>query len=737
MMSDRMNLAGILNEKDSIEQQNTKLMRIVSKLITRVEKVTNDNDASYMHFERAIILENIVRLRTGDLRDALNKLNQTNLQLEKASSEAEKTRKDLADAVEAIQEGFAIFDNQDMLILKNTKFLSLLGDVVEHVVSGINFSEYVLLCANSKAMIFEDDQAKEEWIRQRTESHQKVSSNFNLRLQDDHWLQVSEQKTSANGTIILHTDITDMVRLERKNRDKILDEQANIVKLTLQHINQSIVIFDADQLLTGWNDKLQHIFNIPAILLHKGTRASRFESVFLSSLEDSSTELALIIFKWIGTSMKRNILRQVIVTTTGKTLDVFGQEMPGGSIVISFTDISNLRDAMAALNEANETLEHRVKSRTQELKAARDSAQRANASKSRFVAAASHDLLQPINAAKLFISALSHTDLNEKQDNIVERISKSFESVETILGALLDISKLDLNAIEPNISYFQIDPILSQLGNEFDGIAKDKGIELRIMPSSLCTASDPVYFRRILQNLVSNAIRYTIRGRVLVGVKRVGNQLKIIVQDTGIGIAKDDQKKIFLEFHRVSSSINNVAAMGLGLAIVERACHLLSHPITLESEIGKGTQFNILVPFVRRSNLSKDQDDIIVNNNQSNLRNKIILIIENDISVREGMVTLLENWEATTLQAETLSTAVQKIEEIGFTPDAVIADYHLDTENGIEVIEALRQRYGTFLSILLTADHSASVKLESNMKNIALQHKPINVLSLKELLLKA
>lgn len=718
-MTDQLDLSSLLNQDDDPSRQNEKLRKIVSSLMKRVEQANSDSNDAYTQFERAISLEEQVRSRTLNLREALDVLNAINGQLGSAQRETEKARQNLVDAVESIQEGFAIFDAHENLVMKNSKFLALLPDIADKVIPGTTFEQYIEISSSSEFITFPEQMSKDEWFKHRTDIHEKQSANFVLEIKDDHWMQVSEQRTEVGGTIVLQTDITDMMRLERVERARMLDRQGEIVKATLDHIDQAIIIFDEDGQLVGWNEPIRKVLNPPAKLLRKGTRRGRFEHIFTSGNVFSKRSYPEGILIWLRKNVGRNRLRQEMQAMNGQIYDVSCSEMPDGSCLVSFNDITQLR-------KLNETLEHRVHERTQELTKARDIAERANASKSRFVAAASHDLLQPINAAKLFISALSSYDLDDRTRDVVDRIDQSFQSVEIILGALLDISKLDSGKTVLNISTFPISSILDRLSDEYTQIARRKGIDLRIVSSSLLVRSDPTYLRRIVQNLASNAIRYTQSGKVVIGVKRKNGSAQIVVADTGIGIAKKDQDLIFREFHRINTEQSSNTAMGLGLAIVDRACQMLGHDLELESEVNVGTTFRVSVQYfeAERKDSLRDQEP----GHLDIAPNKIAVLIENDANVLAAMVGLFESWGISTIGVTNIDDAQRELKSLEIIPDIVVADYQLDDQkNGVDGIIDIRATCGPVIGIILTADRSKEVQDHVAVNGIFLRTKPVDV----------
>lgn len=735
-MSDSLlshSLHGLLNADDDLARENEKLKRIVSKLMIRVEQATNDRTPGYINFERTIALEEQIRLRTKHLQEAFDLLNATNSQLAAANRETERARRNLASAIETIQEGFAIFDANESLVMKNSRFSSLLPDVQNLLTEGTSFESYVKISTASQLMSIPEQMSAEKWIKHRLGLHLKESVNFTLALKNGCWMQVSEQKMPDGGTIVLQTDITDHVRRTHEEHHKLLDQQARIIKATLSHIEQGILIFDPQLRLVEWNEVALQILEIPEHLVEHGMRVARFRQPFLPGHIFDEACQPTAIFDWLNKRHDRGTLRQQVFIKNTAQYEVFGQVMKDGSAVISFNDITSLCRAYHDLHQTNETLEQRVSERTEELLAARDAAEIANASKSRFVAAASHDLLQPVNAAKLFISSLENTDLDERQSNIVERIFKSFHSVETILGALLDISKLDSGQAALNISEFSIQPVLDGIRNEFSPLARDKGLRFDVVSSSVEVRSDPVYLRRILQNLVANAIRYTHSGRVLVGVRRRQYVIEFQVSDTGIGIAKEEQEKIFEEFHRIDRQLVSDSAMGLGLTIVKRACDMLGHELTLGSTIGKGTTFTVSVPFSRNKIKAEAEQEISFDSPPS-LENAIIMVVENDLTVAEGMEHMLESWGATPVVVTNLEQAFAQIKELDILPDIFLVDYHLDDmNNGLDFIAGIRDKFGAIRSILLTADRDPTIFKQANEQGAFVRYKPLDIPELHNL----
>ncbi len=574
-----------LNPDDTPERQNEKLIKITRALMQRVEQDVQHSDAAYAQFERAALLENQVRKRTQDLEYTLDLLNASNAALAEAQVETERAHDNMASAIEAIQDGFALFDARDHLVMQNSRFGQHMPDVLQSIKPGMLFSEYVSCVSQSRFMDFSEGETPDVWAAHRMAMHKEPHVNFNVRLKSDIWLQVSEHRSSNGGTAILQTDVTDIVRLERVERSKLLDDQARFVRATLDHLNQGVSIFDREMRLLGWNNRLSRLLMLPATRFKLGTGFHRLAEHLRAFFEDANEELTRLQ-DWASEKNERAPLRLELFRQPNLTLDVYAQNMPDGGFVISFTDVSTERSAARVLETANETLERRVHERTFELEDALSLAESANASKSRFVAAASHDLLQPLSAAKLYVSSIDTRDAG-----VVSKALNALRSAEEIIEALLNISKLDSGAVNLDVTAVPLGKALENLRDQFLPAAELKGIDLRIVPTSVRVVSDPGYLRQILQNLIGNAVKYTDQGRVLVGVRRNGKSARLEVWDTGPGIAEADQDRIFNEFERLGRLDASGAGLGLGLAIVDRACGQLGHPLELQSRLGEGTRF--------------------------------------------------------------------------------------------------------------------------------------------------
>ncbi len=716
----------LIDPRDSLERQNQKLLKITDTLMRRVEQSSEASGVAYAQFQRAVLLEEEVRARTRELEHALDLLNESNARLAQANAETEAARANLANAIETVQEGFALFDEHEELVMCNSRFGKHMRDIYPHLKPGLSFQDYVHMVATSPYLSLPEGETPEGWEAYRLARHMDNHAVFNARMAGNSWLQVSEHRTPDGGTVILQTDITDMMRLERQERDRLLDDQSRLIKATLEHLNQGVFIFDDQSRLVGWNQRAGEILSIQANRLQFGMFFSsvydqiRADIRFLDRVDAEEVE------GWVATSTNRAPLSFEIGMDKDRILKVFAQQMPNKGFVISFTDVSAERAAVRAISEVNETLEHRVAERTLELEDALSEAERANASKSRFVAAASHDLLQPLSAAKLYVSSLENEvhrpDLAER----LEKANNALVSVEQILGALLDISKLDSGLASVDYSTIKLDDMLNQLNDELEPLARQKGLEFRIVHSKALVESDASYLRRILQNLASNALRYTETGGVLIGLRHRKSHVRVEVWDTGPGIPDQHQERVFDEFHRLNAKASPADGMGLGLAIVDRACRLLKHPLHLNSKVGKGTCFAVELPRSAAVE-AKSRPEATTPSGQVMLEHRIAVLIENDLELRSALTLNLENWGLDVLPCATLAEAEDVLAEVDIAPDVIIADYQLDDGAlGTAAITALRARHGDIPACLVTANRSSELSTICAGLGATLIHKPID-----------
>jgi Na+/proline symporter/signal transduction histidine kinase len=518
-----------------------------------------------------------------------------------------------------------------------------------------------------------------------------------------------------------------------------------ILQTALDHVRQGIAVFDKDLNLVCWNRQFGEIFDLPHGLTRVGIALHEIlRYVAQHGAEDEKNFDAAIaerVAKY--TSEVEPFLERF--AERGLVIEVRSNHMPDGGLVTTFTDITPSVKAAEALERANATLERRVRERTKELtrlntelERAKAEADEANVSKTRFVAAASHDILQPLNAARLYVTSLierqRQTDNEAEDGDLVQNIDASLEAVEEIFAALLDISRLDTGAMKPEMTDFRVDELLQRLDVEFAPLAREKGLKLRFMPCALTVRSDRRLLRRLLQNFVSNAIKYTPAGSVLVGCRRRGGKLRIDVYDTGIGIPHAKRRAVFKEFHRLDQGARVARGVGLGLSIVERIARVLDSEVALKSVVGRGSRFSVEVPRAAAAAASPAVA-AMTRTGAGRLTGTVALCIDNDRSILDGMEKLLGGWGCRVLTAADLTEALAAIDASGLEPDGLLVDYHLDGGNGIAAIAELRRRHGRDLpAILITADRSLHVREEAQAKGVHLLHKPLKPASLRALI---
>lgn len=395
-----------------------------------------------------------------------------------------------------------------------------------------------------------------------------------------------------------------------------------------------------------------------------------------------------------------------------------------------------------SLFETAIALDHQVRRRTQELQQAMRSiekakrqAEAASSLKTTFVTSVGHDLLQPLNAARLALSALGDLQAEPDGEVLVEQVDRCLVTLEDLIRTLLDLSKLDAGVMQPDLRTFELSDVMEPLARDFIYFAEKRGLKLRIFPSRLTVRSDPLMLRRVLQNLLANALRYTSKGGVLVGARRRGDHVLVQVCDTGPGIAADRREAIFQEFQREHSDTPGQTGFGLGLAIVRRFAQALNHPVRLASNIGRGSTFSVLLPLSAEAPPPPEASPPL-RAYQNLIAGAKILLIENEPSVSEAMLLLLERWGCDVAAAASGAEAIEKARALDDPPEIIIADLHLNNgERGPQAIQAVRQVYGQDLpALLITADHSPRAEDEARRHKLEMLKKPVRPAELRSLL---
>jgi len=535
-----------------------------------------------------------------------------------------------------------------------------------------------------------------------------------------------------------------------KSALKMLDDASAAIQSSreqlqhaLDHARQGITVFDSDLALTTWNREFVDLFDLPVSMMRLGVGLDAIVRFNASRGAYGPGESDDFVAERIASLLNDDEPMRLRLFPSQRVIEIRSARLPDGGIVTTYTDITASVLAEEELAAANECLEKRVQQRTAELErlnhelaVAKTAAEDANLSKTRFLAAAGHDILQPLNAARLYASSLTESAADagpEERVSLARNVDASLEAVEEILGALLDISRLDAGATKPEISDFAIQEMFRQLEIEFAPMARAKGLKLVFAPTSLAVRSDRRLLRRLLQNFVSNAVKYTPKGRVLVGVRRRAGVARIEVWDTGLGVPEDQQRRIFDEFLRLDQGARAARGLGLGLSIVQRLGKVLGHLITLRSKPGMGSVFRVEAPLGARAPVIP----IAVGGAEptradDRLHGLKVLALDNEPRVLEGMRILLQKWGCEVTTASGMAAALAGL---GAIPDVVIADYHLDDETGLVAITALRERLGFMVpAILATADRTVEVRDACAAAEVSLLNKPLKPAPLRALL---
>ena len=536
-------------------------------------------------------------------------------------------------------------------------------------------------------------------------------------------LMLERHSPNARGAMKLLDDASAAIQ---HNRD--------LLQSAIDNVDQGLAVFEPGMTLICWNSTLQEFLGLANDFNRVGTPLAEVLGAFLGRTASGAARIDDRVRKIVLTY---EVFRERQLDT-GRVFEFRSSPMPDGGVVVTVIDATESVLAAEELQRVNESLERRVKERTaeltrlnEELAAAKSEADAANLSKTRFIAAASHDILQPLNAARLFTSTLVERMKRSKDGELVRNVDSSLEAVEEILSALLDISRLDAGAMKAEVAPFRIEEILQPLALEFGPAARKKGLKFTLVPCGLTLNSDRKLLRRVLQNFVSNAIKYTREGRVLMGCRRRGNILRIEVHDTGPGIPESKLDIIFQEFQRLHTDGDGTSGLGLGLSIVERMAKVLETPVHVRSIPGRGSVFAVDVP------IGEDMRPAIVAK-QKKVRPPAlaaavrVLVIDNERPILEGMELLLSGWGNIVQTATGLEEALDALAAADGKIDMILADYHLNNEDGISVIRTLRTRARRHIpALLITADRTPAVADLALAHDVHVLRKPVRPAALR------
>ncbi|WP_228752822.1 NahK/ErcS family hybrid sensor histidine kinase/response regulator [Marinobacter sp. CA1] len=841
-----------------LEAENGRLQRIRDALIQRVESGVTHKPDPYAAFEHSVVLAEQVRERTDALNGAMDRLKASNKALERARQQAETTHQRLVDAIESISDGFVLFDQDQRLVLSNSRFDSYWRYTGERVRHGATVAEVKAKAVRSGLIVEEHTEPDAE------------GSVFLLA--NRRWVQMTETRTREGGLVLLYSDITDLKHSENLRREQALAEKSRLLQSAVDNLSQGVVLVSPDGCPEIWNDRFLGLTGLSPQQVSSDTDLS-------AVMADASVPLLLPA---PGPAAEAPYAEQIHRRADGLVLEIKSHPMPGGGFVNTYTDITEsyryaetlaeserwvrlvtdhvpaliayvgadqtmqfcnkvyegwyaagrtsllglpleqvyepalyrrllprVRQALAgesvtfeleetgreglrhymlrsyvpnrdargtvvglfvlirditdrrrtalALEQAYDHLERRVKERTaaltglnnqlrQEineraavearLRDAKLEAERANLSKTKFLAAVSHDLLQPLNAARLFTSALQEQAFGPRAESLVRSVATSLDDVENLLGTLVDISKLDAGVIQADITVFDLRDLLNNLAREFRQLAGTEGLRLDFVPCSALVESDSQLLARILRNFLTNAIRYTGNGRILLGCRRQGQHVLLQVWDTGPGIAADKLSEIFQEFKRIEPAGRQAdKGLGLGLAIVDKIARILGHDIHVDSVPGRGSVFSVRVPLATHRPRPQVCQDCASAPHES-FGGARVWVIDNDPAICQGMATLLAGWGCEVLTAVSLADLDARVDIASDAVDLILADYHLDNdETGVDAVTTINARRRQAVPVLMiTANYSNALKQDIRDRGYLLMNKPVKPLKLRSAL---
>ena len=505
---------------------------------------------------------------------------------------------------------------------------------------------------------------------------------------------------------------------------------------SLEHLPQGVVIIDAALNLVAWNSRYVQLFRYPQHLLRVGQPIEQLlrYNARRGLLGPAPLEEAIQRRLEHLRSGKPHLHESA--KEDGTVLEIRGNPLPDGGFVTSYADITSYKNAARELRSLADALEQRIAERTHDLEAARQEAEQANRYKTRFVNAAVHDLLQPLNAARMFTSLLPSHVHDDTGRHVADSIDAALASQDAILTSLLDIARMESGQLEVHVRDFALDALLQVVHNNFTLLAESENLHLRTRPSRLYVRSDQALLRRILQNFVSNAIRYTRKGRIVVGCRRRGDHVRIEVHDQGPGIPESLQREIFEEFRRLDEGHADDRGTGLGLAIVERLGKLLGHEIGLRSTLGKGSIFWVEVP-LGNAEAVQPLPHLLVHapTQDAPLQGGVAWYIDDDPQTCAATRTLLERWGCEVPYAGGPHDALA-IANAHDVPQLLLLDVHLGNNlYGPDIYTQLCEHWEQAPPVILvTAERDASLRRQAAERGWGFLAKPVRPPALRALM---
>lgn len=496
-----------------------------------------------------------------------------------------------------------------------------------------------------------------------------------------------------------------------------------VLEAALENMSQGISVVDAQLRLVAWNRRYEELFGYPADMLKVGmpiADAARWALREIAGIDPQADVEALerrMAHMRNGTPHLSERVFQ-----DGSIVEIRGNPMPGGGFVATFSDVTAFRQAEAGLMQVNETLEQRVAERTSLLESAKREAEHANDAKSRFLAAIGHDLMQPLHAAHLLTGTLQQRG-DQAQRELARQVGGALDATTDLLGTLLDMSRLEAGGLVPEPRAFPLDEVLVPLVDQFRVLARERGLRLRFVPTRSWVHTDPQLLRRVLQNFLANALRYTDHGSVLLGVRRSGDALRIEVHDTGRGIDPAQREAIFEEFRRGDDAPGQ--GLGLGLSISRRISGLLGSQVEWRSTQGRGSSFGIRVARAPAAQARPPQ--------ARGLAGRRVLVVDNETQAREALATVLIGWGCEVHAVSDGEAARTALRQASF--DLWVFDYHLDDgDDGVSLHARLMEHAMAPPCLILSADQTGAVRTAAQEAGLPLLVKPLRPLALKSIL---
>ncbi|QSR18554.1 PAS domain-containing hybrid sensor histidine kinase/response regulator [Novosphingobium sp. KA1] len=516
-----------------------------------------------------------------------------------------------------------------------------------------------------------------------------------------------------------HMALDDVTRLlDQGGRSLRFSRQ--LLASTFENIDAGISVVDAELNLIAWNARYEEFFDYPADLLRVGAPIEALIRHNAQRGDFGTEDIEMKIARRLDHLRAGSIHSFERRRNDGRVIKTVGGPMPGGGYVMSFTDMTEEARVRDELERTLEELEHRVEDRTRELTEANRLLARATQDKTRFLAAASHDLLQPLHAARLFTAALGRS-AQEGEKPLVMRVDNAIIAAEELLRALLDISRLDAGGVTPSPEPVDLSAFLADMAESFRPMADAKGLNLKIGPLTGHVETDPGLLRSVMQNFLSNALRYTRHGGVLIGVRRRGDRLRIDVIDTGVGIPEAQRDAVFSEFTRLGTV--DTEGHGLGLALVDRIVRLLGGQIEVASHEGRGSRFSLLLPAMASAPAPNPTFDVQHAASIIPAHRLSVLIVDNEPLIVEATSALVAHLGHAAFGASNIADAQAMAERI----DVVLADYRLDRgEDGLTLIARLRSHRPDLPAAILTAETFPELRIKADALGVPVYAKPVD-----------